>query len=321
MSKLGEGITSIASDGRVSVPINVSSSPSRWPDIPRYYGRAWVRWAVCADLQRYAYTGVDAFGELQRVQGRLWRRWSDTRRRQNLALIYSFSEILPENSRIWFLTLTVRHPKKHTYIGQKRAIEDIRDAWALFRVWMRKMIPNCRYLRYIEAGSENGYAHIHMILCYPNDENYEKITKHVSRIPDVWCRCCRKIGNDALPKSQNIQDIGSESEIQNVGAYISKYLSKTLETEKSVENTDFWRWMEVCYRMRLRTVSMDAESRQYVRKKYEKLEDIAKIEGVYGEFMILDPCLESDWDNQGIPLAAWEMFALKHHIWSRLSGG
>lgn len=307
----------------------------RWLDVPRYYGRVWVRWAIFAEMQQYGYTGVDAYGEVVRCQGWLFRRWSDVRRRVNLALIYSFAESLSSRSQslpespsggrpagtagwwgdavVYFVTLTVRHPARHTYVGQRRAIEDLRAAWRLLSAWLRRR-GDCRYLRYIEAGAENGYAHIHMVVACPVSE-----CGRAERIPEIWVRSCLKIGNEAVLEAQNIQRIDA-SDIHNVGAYIAKYLSKSLESANGAEDTGFWRWMEVCYRMRLRCVSMDAASRRYVRAKYASVDDIAGISGVCGEMMVRDPCDSKSLDeieklmqsDGGRPAARWLVYVVQH---------
>lgn len=250
------------------LPVN-----ERWPDIGRYYGKKWIHWAILADLQRFSYTGIDAFGEIQRFRGRLFRRWSDYRRKRNLALIYSFcdAENIPTDWNMHFLTLTVQHPHIHTYNGQKQTIDDIRKAWGRFRFCLRGM----RYMRVLEAGEQNGYCHIHMILYAPPD-------KDTDDLPQKWIECCHKIGNEAKLAGQNIQRCEN---VQNVGAYVSKYLSKTLETPKNTtDDTNYWRWMEMCYHLRLRCVSMDAKSRLYIARKYITL----GISGVSGEWMPLD---------------------------------
>lgn len=272
----------IASRNRTLTIKKVSHRHHRWPDVPRYYGRTWIRWAIAADMQRYGYTGVDIWGNVQRFTGRLCRRWSDARRRRNLALIYSFSESLfpvpAPRWGGWFCTLTVHHPRKHSYEAQKRVIEVLRAAWEPLAAFLRR-VAGIRYMRVLEAGEENGFCHIHMVIFAPELES-EKI----QRIPEKWVKICRKIGNGAEICGQNIQRIDSESEIRNVGAYIAKYLTKTLEIGKEAENTEYWRWIEICYRMRIRTVSMDATSRKYIRRKYAGIE----VSGVFGEWMWLE---------------------------------
>lgn len=286
-------------------------SSQRWPEIPRYYGLPFARWAICAELRQYGYVGVDAFGEIQKYEGRLWRRWSDVRRKKNLALIYSFAENLPQNQEMYFCTLTVKHPKAHTYSGQKQAIEDIRAAWILMMRYFRR-IEGIRYLRMIEAGSENGYAHIHMIVSVPSASS-----ARVQKIPEIWVRSCRKIGNEAVLDAQNLQRIDSTSEIRNIGAYISKYLSKTLESSKGLEDTAFWKWMEVCYRLRLRCVSMDSDSRAYIKQKYAKVEDIAGVHGTYGGILIRDVSDSRRLTEEELDIrrsqrwSAWRMYLLK----------
>lgn len=285
------GLVGIANENRVAYRKKIladwrasSCRRHRFPDESRYYGREFIRWALISEIRRFGYTGIDAFGEILRYSGFLRYRWSSFRRERNLALIYSFAENLPldSQSELFFATLTVRHPRRHSYPAQCAAISDLRSAWALFRQYLRR-ISGLRYLRFIEAGSRNGFAHIHMVLFVPAAES-----RKVEKIPEKWVRICEKIGNSARISAQNLQKIDSTSEVRNVGAYISKYLSKSLEFGKSAENVDFWRWMEVCYRLRLRCISMDAESRAYIKRKYAKIEDLAGVSGVAGEFSFLD---------------------------------
>lgn len=251
----------------------------RFPDIPRYYGRQFIRWARNAELARYGYTGVDAFGAVEHHQGNLSYRWSQDRLRRNLALIYSFSESLPAGWDIWFLTLTVRHPACHTYTGQVRAIEDLRAAWDLMRRLALRRI-DCRYLRVYEAGEKNGYAHIHMVLVASQSE-----AMRVRALPERWVAACHKIGNDAVLDAQNLQLCEN---VRNVGAYLSKYLSKTLQVATAgSEDVMLWRWIEVCYRLRLRCVAMDAVSRRYIESKYAAAN--CRLQGVAGAWMLLDP--------------------------------
>lgn len=237
--------------------------------MPRYYGVRFARWALNAELARFAYTGVDALGDIRLCTGQMIYRWSDAYRRYSLSLVYSFAESLPQSWDIWFLTLTVRHPTRHTYVGQCRAIDDLRASWALFR----QNIRDFRYLRVYEAGESNGYAHIHMILASSPSQALE-----VEKLPEKWIEKCRKIGNNADILGQNIQKC---DDVHNVGAYISKYLSKTLETASSAENSTYWRWIEVCYRLRLRCVAMDAVSRQYVKVKYARAELCGSVFGAW----------------------------------------
>lgn len=279
----------------------------------RYYGRQFIKWARNAELMMYGYTGVDAFGGIVHRQGNLSYRWSQDRLRYNLALIYSFSESLPTGWDIWFLTLTVRHPAFHTYTGQVRAINDLRAAWGLYRQYLR----GYRYLRVFEAGEKNGYAHIHMVLVAPQSE-----AMRVQALPQKWVISCHKIGNDALVDAQNLQLCEN---VRNVGAYLAKYLSKTLQVATAAsDDYMLWRWIEVCYRMELRCVSMDAISRRYIDVKYEAAN--CKLKGVAGAWMMLDPsepepepedielrrCEEIEyWDALGIDicdlmLAGWD---------------
>jgi hypothetical protein len=52
-------------------------------------------------------------------------------------------------------------------------------------------------------------------------------------------------------------------DIRNTGAYIAKYLSKTLDSDID------YRWLELCYRKRIRTWSMSREARAYIAAKYK----------------------------------------------------
>jgi hypothetical protein len=176
-------------------------------------------------------------------------RWSPHMRKRNLAVIYSFVDYVTERgydaSEVAFLTLTVRHPSRHTYRAASQCVDDLRRGWSLLSREFRRY--DLEYLCVMEPGSENGFAHYHLAVLGASEAVCE-------RLIDRWCSI-----TGALPVGQ---DYSLVKDIRNTGAYIAKYLSKTLDSELD------YRWLELCYRKRIRTWSMSREARKYIAEKY-----------------------------------------------------
>lgn len=177
-------------------------------------------------------------------------RWSPHMRKRNLAVIYSFVDYVTERgydpSEVAFLTLTVRHPSRHTYPAAARCVDDLRRGWSLLSREFRR--HSLEYLCVMEPGSSNGFAHYHLAVLGASEAVCEAL---ITR----WCNI-----TGALPVGQ---DYSLVQDIRNTGAYIAKYLSKTLDSELD------YRWLELCYRKRIRTWSMSREARRYIAEKYK----------------------------------------------------
>jgi hypothetical protein len=178
-------------------------------------------------------------------------RWMDHIRQRNLATIYSWVDYVTERgydaSEVAFLTLTVRHPRKHTYRAASQCVDDLRRGWSLLSREFRR--HDLEYLRVIEPGGKNGFAHYHLPVVGASEAVCEAL---IGR----WCKVA-----DALPVGQEYSFV---RDIKKTGAYIAKYLSKTLDSELD------YRWMELCYRKRIRTFSMSRDARAYIAAKYRK---------------------------------------------------
>jgi len=179
-------------------------------------------------------------------------RWMDHVRQRDLATIYSWVDYVTEErgydaSEVAFLTLTVRHPRKHTYRAASQCVDDLRRAWSLISRDFREL--HLEYLRVIEPGGANGFAHYHLPVVGASEAVCERL---IGR----WCKVA-----DALPVGQSYSFV---RDIRQTGAYISKYLSKTLDSELN------YRWLELCYRKRIRTFSMSRDARAYIAAKYRQ---------------------------------------------------
>lgn len=177
-------------------------------------------------------------------------RWSSHMRKRNLAVIYSWVDYVTEcgydPSEVAFLTLTVRHPSRHTYPAAARCVDDLRRGWSLLSREFRRR--DLEYLRVIEPGGKNGFAHYHLPVVGASEDVCEAL---ITR----WCNI-----TGALPVGQEYSFV---RDIRQTGAYIAKYLSKTLDSELD------YKWLELCYRKRIRTFSMSREARRYIAAKYK----------------------------------------------------
>jgi hypothetical protein len=196
--------------------------------------------------------GVDAQGVPFSAAIPCTYRWSPHMRERNLATIYSWVDYVTEErgydaSEVAFLSLTVRHPRKHTYRAASQCVDDLRRGWSLISRDFRR--HDLEYLRVIEPGGKNGFAHYHLPVVGASEAVCERL---IAR----WCTVA-----DALPVGQSYSFV---RDIRQTGAYIAKYLSKTLDSELD------YRWLELCYRKRIRTFSMSRDARAYIAAKYRK---------------------------------------------------
>ena len=193
--------------------------------------------------------GIDCFGDHFSAGIPCNYRWSPHIRRRNLAVIYSFCEICSElgydASTVSFLTLTVRHPTNLTYGAASAALGELRRGWA--RVTREIRRAGVEYLAVIEPGEVGGYPHYHVVLLGASEPFCEALI-------GSWCRTV-----DARPVGQNYSVV---RDIRQTGAYIAKYLTKTLDSDLD------WKWLELCYRERLRTWSMSRRIRSKIAAKY-----------------------------------------------------
>jgi hypothetical protein len=193
--------------------------------------------------------GIDCFGEHFSAAIPCNYRWSPHIRRRNLAVIYSFCDICAElgydASEVAFLTLTVRHPRKLTYGAASAALGELRRGWRHLTREIRR--AGVEYLAVIEPGETGGFPHYHIVLLGASEPFCEALIRS-------WCKTV-----DALPVGQ---DYSVVRDIRQTGAYIAKYLSKTLDSDLD------WKWLELCYRERLRTWSMSRRIRSKIAAKY-----------------------------------------------------
>lgn len=209
----------------------------------------------------FTYEGVDCWGNYRYCRNNLTPRWSEYRRRYTLARIYSWSEAVAPLAGLGLgydlpvahlVTLTVKHDTKGSYPSMVDTVNKLRRGWSGIRYWLSR--SGVRYLRVMEPGEKNGYPHYHIVLVGADDAFCEELIRR-------WLKVCP----DSLRKGQDYQRVES---IKNVGAYVAKYLSKSFEREDSVQ---YWRWLELCYRLRLRCFSMDSASSAYIKTKYLKM--------------------------------------------------
>lgn len=193
--------------------------------------------------------GIDAFGEHFSASIPCTYRWSPHIRQRNLAVVYSFVDIASElgydASEVAFLTLTVRHPARLTYRAGRDALEALRGSWRRLTRELRR--DSVEYLAVIEPGEQNGFPHYHVVLLGASES-------HCERYIAFWCEAV-----DALPVGQ---DYSVVRDIRNTGAYIAKYLTKTLDSDLNLK------WLELCYRERVRTWSMTRRMRSTIAAKY-----------------------------------------------------
>ena len=249
----GEGLPRPA-PGPGNLPLSLSNHKSRKPvfEGDRYHSLAFREFVSDRLNASVRVRGVDPQGVPFSAAIPCNYRWMDHIRQRDLATIYSWVDYVTEErgydpSEVAFLSLTVRHPRKHTYRAASQCVDDLRRAWSLISHDFRQR--DLEYLRVIEPGGENGFAHYHLPVVGASEAVCERL---IGR----WCKVA-----DALPVGQSFSFV---RDIKKTGAYISKYLSKTLDSELD------YRWLELCYRKRIRTFSMSRDARAYIAAKYRK---------------------------------------------------
>jgi hypothetical protein len=185
-------------------------------------------------------------------------------RSRTLAMIYGFVDYVRDAgfdaSEVAFLTLTVPHPRRHTYPGVSACLSDLRSGWSGVSRYFRRY--GLEYLRFTEQGAKNGYPHYHLPIVGASEEQLKKLVVR-------WC--------SLTGARTDIQKYTVSRDINNLGAYIAKYVSKSLDGPLDL------RWMELCYRERVRTVSMSRAARSWISARYSQNSDPFLGLAVYGE--------------------------------------
>ena len=195
-------------------PLSLSNYKSAKPVFKgdRYHSLAFRDFVADRMNASVRVRGVDAQGVPFSAAVPCTYRWSPHMRKRNLATIYSWVDYVTEElgydaSEVAFLTLTVRHPRKHTYRAASQCVDDLRRAWSLISRDFRRL--DLEYLRVIEPGSLNGFAHYHLVVVGASEAVCERL---IGR----WCKVA-----DALPVGQSYSFV---RDIRQTGAYIAKYL-------------------------------------------------------------------------------------------------
>ena len=211
-------------------------------------------------------------GEIVCADGKFSPRWCREYQRRSYAQIYSFAESCMSEqvcavdelghisaSSVWLVTLTVQHSCTQSYRSMRETVENLRKSWNDIRRWVNAQ--KFRYLRVMEPGELNGYPHYHMVVIGADKDTVERL---ICR----WLIACDKNGNKANVKGQDYRQADS---IQNVGAYVCKYIQKSFQPDSDGSNMRiWWRWMELAYREHIRVYAMDRKSSRYIAKKYPR---------------------------------------------------
>lgn len=179
---------------------------------------------------------------------------------KNQALVYSFAEAitglpgLAGAPLVHFITLTVPHGLTGSYGDMVQTVEALRAGWSGIRRYLNRW--GCRYLRVIEPGGKRGYPHFHLIVLGLTPQRAEQLLQRwVSVVPG------------AAAAAQNIQEVRN---IENLGAYLTKtlgYVAKQWDEKR--DSVHWWHYQELRYRLGIRDIAMDAQSRGYISGKYK----------------------------------------------------
>jgi len=127
-----------AGPGPWQPPLSLSNHKSRKPvfEGDRYHTLAFREFVSDRMNASVRVRGVDAQGVPFSASIPCNYRWMDHVRQRDLATIYSWVDYVTEErgydaSEVGFLTLTVRHPRKHTYRAASQCVDDLRRAWSL----------------------------------------------------------------------------------------------------------------------------------------------------------------------------------------------
>jgi len=180
--------------------------------------------------------------------------------KRNQGLVYSFSESVSGHtgvsgaSLVHFVTLTVPHKLTGSYQDMVQTVEALRAGWSSIRRYLNRW--GCRYLRVIEPGGKRGYPHYHLVIVGLTPQRAEQLLQRwVSVVPG------------AAAAAQNIQEVRN---IENLGAYLTKtlgYVAKQWDEKR--DSVHWWHYQELRYRMGIRDIAMDSQSRGYISGKYK----------------------------------------------------
>ena len=180
--------------------------------------------------------------------------------KRNQGLVYSFAEAitglpgLAGAPLVHFVTLTVPHGLTGSYGDMKQTVEALRAGWSGIRRYLNRW--GCRYLRVIEPGGKRGYPHYHLIVLGLTSARAEQLLERwVSIVPG------------AVRQAQNVQEV---QDINNLGAYLTKtlgYVAKQWDDKR--ESVHWWHYQELRYRLGIRDIAMDQQSRAYIAVKYK----------------------------------------------------
>jgi hypothetical protein len=135
-----------------------------------------------------------------------------------------------------------------------QTVEALRAGWSGVRRYLNRW--GCRYIRVIEPGGKRGYPHYHLIVLGLTPERAAQLVQRwVAVVPG------------ASAAAQNIQEV---RHIQNLGAYLTKtlgYVSKQWDDKR--DSVHWWHYQELRYRLGIRDIAMDSQSRGYISGKYK----------------------------------------------------
>jgi len=275
----------------------LTEKKKKFPDDERWHTLQFREFANNSLHSGWNYLGVDCMGEVTVNQGNFKPRWSREYMRRSMARIYKFAEACSVVSgasvddtmhvgvpSAQFITLTVQHAVTGSYRSMKKTVENLRSAWEGVTRWVNRR--GWHYLRVMEPGEENHYPHFHMVVVGATDEDVEEFKKK-------WVKSCERRNIRVSSKAQNSERV---DDIHNVGAYITKYMSKSFgEDNDSPDNEWWWKWMELCYREHIRVYAMDEITSKYIRKCYGNV----KVSGIGCTDFIFPDSKLPDFDGAG----------------------
>lgn len=158
-------------------------------------------------------------------------RWTEEYRQMTYAKLKSAEEALdrifgPGPTPVTLLTLTGHQRDEH---GDPRppgdVLEDLLDGWDKFRRVIRREMEGWRteYIRIVEP-HQSGYPHIHVAVFGKADPTLAK------KVQELWVDKYGVGGADAHQDAVEVAR-GRTAQMNNVAAYMMKYLSKTTVRE------------------------------------------------------------------------------------------
>lgn len=243
----------------------------------RWHTLSFREFAYHQERLLFGYIGLDYEGNIKEKIGRCAPRWSRWYRRMTYGKVRQFTRVccqylgLSEDSsgnvavdKAHFVTLSVQHPRSESKPAAVKVVNELRYAWNHVRRWLNR--KGWQYIRVAEPGDTVTHVHFHMVILGATDEEIEEFKIR-------WVKACNQHGNKASLKGQ---DSSRADNIRNLGGYISKYLAKSFEDGSGEDSEWYWKWMELCYSLRLRVFAMDSRSSAAVSKKYRNPLDKVK---------------------------------------------